>query len=69
MAKADFTIGLTDEFSSALAETRKELEAAKEALSEERIRAIVREELATWEKSLPLRIRAGMGWPAHIEVK
>lgn len=42
------TIDMSDEFKQALKETREELETAKEALSEERIRAIVREELATW---------------------
>ena len=43
-------VSTTDEFMAALQKTSEELKATQEALSEERIRAIVREELATWER-------------------
>lgn len=45
MASADITIAITEELKTTLDALREEMKAAKEALSEERIRAIVREEL------------------------
>jgi hypothetical protein len=50
-------IELSDRMQTALAETRKELEEAREALSEERIRKIVQEEIAHWEKGFLAKIR------------
>lgn len=43
-------VSATDEFMAALQRTSEELKATKEAFSDERIRAIVREELAAWER-------------------
>lgn len=43
-------VTLADEVAKAFQKMSDDLIAAKEALSEERIRAIVREELASWEK-------------------
>jgi hypothetical protein len=43
-------VSVSDEFKTLLQRTSEELKAAKEALSEERIRVIVREELAAWER-------------------
>lgn len=43
-------VTLADEVAKAFQKMSDDLIAAKEALSEERIRAIVREELAIWEK-------------------
>lgn len=57
----ELKVTLSDEFSAALKETREELLAAKEMLSEARIRQIVQEELADWEKSFVQRIRTQIG--------
>ncbi len=54
-------ITATGEFAEILQETRAELEAAREALSEARIRQIVREELEEYEKQLMVRIRSAVG--------
>jgi hypothetical protein len=43
-------VSVTDEFMVALQKTSEELKATQEALFEERIRVIVREELAAWER-------------------
>ncbi len=46
MAKADFTIELTEGLQQELTKTREAFEAAHKVLSEEQIREIVRDELA-----------------------
>ena len=61
------TIGISDELKSALDETVKELQAAREALSEERIRDIVREELKAHEKRQLQALRFGL--PVQAEMK
>lgn len=55
------------ELNQALKETREKLLTAHDALSEERIRAIVREELAAWEKRIVQIQRFGV--PLKAEVK
>lgn len=54
------------ELLDALATTRKEFQTAQEALSEDRIRQIVREEIATWMKQQAHIIRSQ---GARYEVK
>lgn len=71
MAQTDFTmkVDLTDKFSEALQKTREEVRAAKEALSEEHIRQIVREEIAAWEKQQVIAHRVQVGWRPNLEAK
>lgn len=62
MASADLEIKVSDEvLVQAFQKMGDELLAAKEALSEERIRAIIREELATWERQRLLELRTSGG--------
>lgn len=59
-------VTLADEVTKAFQRMSDDLIAAKEALSEERIRAIVREELASWEKQQSQNARVVR---RNIEVK
>ena len=61
MASAEVEIKVSDEVTQAFQKMGDELLAAKEALSEERIRAIVREELASWERQRLLELRTSGG--------
>lgn len=60
-------IELSDEFKGALQKSEVDLKAAQNALSEERIRQIVREELAAWEKRQQQARRFGL--PMNSEAK
>ena len=63
---AEVKVTLADEVAKAFQKMSDDLIAAKEALSEERIRAIVREELADWEKQQSQNARVVR---RNIEVK
>lgn len=67
MASAEVTVGISDELKSALEKTQKDLADAKEALSEDRIRRIVREELEAHEKRQQQARRFGL--PIRAETK
>lgn len=61
-------IALTDELHKALQEMREDLKARQAALSEERIRLIIRDELAKWEQRQKQALRWS-GMPLRGEVK
>lgn len=58
MAKADIEVALTEELKQVFADVREDLEAAKEALSEARIRALAREEFASLVDQMLTKFRS-----------
>lgn len=62
-------VTFSDEMAEAFQKLHNKLEAMQKVLSEERIRAIVREEIAAWEKQQVVTRRVQVGWLSNMETK
>ena len=62
-------VTFSDEMAEAFQKLNDKLESMQKVLSEERIRAIVREEIAAWEKQQVVTRRVQVGWLPNVETK
>lgn len=62
-------VTFSDEMADAFQKLNSKLEAMQKVLSEDRIRAIVREEIAAWEKQQIVTRRVQVGWLPNVETK
>lgn len=62
-------VTFSDEMAEAFQKLHNKLESMQKVLSEERIRAIVREEIAAWEKQQVVTRRVQVGWLPNVETK
>lgn len=62
-------VTFSNEMAEAFQKLNDKLESIQKVLSEERIRAIVREEIAAWEKQQVVTRRVQVGWLPNVETK